>query len=101
MPENLWVAEVLGLCRDNRVAAVFVPGSPRITAVGKPLRLIVIGETGNEATTGYEVTRIIGINDGASGKNGSHRVRIKRDRQFIPVHQIGADRMAPVHRSRL
>ena len=112
MPKDLRVAEVAQAARvgDHRVVGILRPGAAAVGAVGHALRLdlgllgllgvrVVIGKEGDEGRVVLraEARGVVPIDDGATGEDVSEAVGRQGDREVLPVHEVAADGVAPVH----
>ena len=109
----MWVPEVGDArIRQNRIFVVFDPASALVEAVCQTLRLgfdapfgcgywILIGKDGQQrCLLGRTQTgRIVQIGDTASRKDVPQTVRGKSNRHVLPVQQIAADGVTPIHLS--
>ena len=113
VPDDMRIAEVgdAGI-RQNRIGGVFGPRASPVGAVCQSLRLgfdpslgggdrIVIGEDRQNRRIGggSESGRVVQVGYAASRKDIAQAVRSQRDRHVLPVQQIAADGMSPVHLS--
>ena len=60
----------------------------------------MMGENSDEWRLGFipETACIFPIHHSAAGENQPQGIRVERNRKMLPMHQIGAHGMAPVHR---
>ena len=105
MPKNSGIAVLADDVVEDGVAFVLRPGSAMIVAVGQALgeRLPCGGIHGDEWWFAV-LAKAGGVGDidgGASGEIRSVFVGTEGDGQFLPVDEVGADSVAPVHVSPL
>jgi len=63
-----------------------------------PRPVLVIGGHERRFAPGLESCRCCRVHDGAAGEGQSPKpLRVECDRQLLPMHQIGADGVAPMH----
>ena len=108
--EDLRVTEIGHIARNNRVAFVFMEGD----VVGRPCNrllfmtvcrvaflLPVMGEHRNHRRLSVftKAGSIVVVHDRRTGINPADFVRLHRNRQVLPVNQVAAHCMVPVHRS--
>ena len=98
IPEDIRIAAVVA---DDRVVLPVSPGQPRIVAVGDGLAAARIGEGRDHHLFAPRLkTRcVVGVDRGAAGKTMvlGHRPGVEGDGQLLPMHEVFAHRMAPVH----
>ncbi len=104
VPEDLGIAEVRRVDVQDRVAGVLGPGGAAVGAEGEGLfllagRLLLAGVDGDERRVGLgaEAGAVVLVEYDAAGKD--HLVVVLGDgqRELLPVHQVGADRVTPRH----
>ena len=101
MPENFGIAEIgLAGILDHGIAFVFGKGESVVGAVGDALDflLTVLGEDGDQRAFA-ESGGVVVVNDRAAGEDRAQRIGRKRDGTVVPVDQIRADGVSPVHGS--
>src|SRR5690349_2692476 len=98
MPKDFWITKIGSGRGDNWIACVECPCTSFINACGQPLALIIVAENRYQSPAGNKATGIINICNGAARKNCSMLIGCKRDWQLLPMYQIGADGVSPVHR---
>ena len=85
---------------DHGVASVLVPGGAAVVAVGDAFAPARAGECRDHGRFGalLETACVVGIDDGTAGEAPVAELPgIEGDGAFLPVHQVTADRVAPVH----
>ena len=105
IPEDLRIAEVLQSVKRSHhgVALILGEGAAVILAVGHTLDLHLLAIPhavgGVEGDDGIltKSRRVARIDDGASREDVSHRVAGNGGVEMIPVYEVAADGVAPVH----
>ena len=105
IPEDLRVAEVLQSVkrRHHGVALILDEGASVVLAVSHTLHLHLlavshaVGSVVGDDCVLAESCRVARIDDGASREDVSHRVAGDGGVEMIPVYEVAADGVAPVH----
>ena len=85
---------------DHRVARVFLPGLAAVVAVSDAFAPAGAGESRDDRRIRalLKAARVVGIDDRAPRETPVIELAgIKRGGPFLPVHQVRAHRVAPVH----
>ena len=85
---------------DHGVARVFLPGLASVVAVSDAFAPAGAGESHDDRRfcALLKAAGVVGIHDRAAREAPVVELPgIKRGRPFLPVHQVGADGVAPVH----
>ena len=93
-------ARVAALMLDDRVARELGPGPAAVVGIGDALAAARARVGGDEQVilAVLPARRVGPVDDRAAGEGPvAEPPRVDRDRQLLPVHQVAADGVAPVH----
>src|SRR5687768_2184596 len=99
MPKQPWIPTLVFVF-DDRVALEFLPGCAIVMRIRDAFAATGAGKGDDHRWPAIlsPAGGIVVIDDAAAGKRKIIlAVGIERDRQLLPVNQIGADRMPPMH----
>jgi hypothetical protein len=103
VPEDLGIAEVLGVDVQHGVPRVLAPGAAGVDADGQVLRLAVVavaGVDGDEAgghVGAAQPARVPPVVDGAAGEDHDAVLLPQREREVPPAEHVRADGVPPAH----
>src|SRR5262245_40264630 len=102
MPNNLRVSKIRLVGRKKDwVTGIFLPSSALIIAESQTLALIAVLVMSEYGKHGFfaKTSSVLPVDHYAARENHAMFIGLKRDREVLPVDEIAADGMAPMHRS--
>ena len=101
IPDDFGIAVTADHTGEHGILVIFGPGPPAVVAVGETLGK-GLGRRGVDADerllrTGLETCRVVPVHHGRSRIDQSMFIGIKGNGQFLPMNQVRADGMPPMH----